>query len=385
MGRGHLELNLELADLNRPVDKDRTVGKMPAGTVRGKSSVTNRKYGVDSRYKETGNYAAGSNAVGNRAVRSSGSGNPVTRNQSRAEAGRTVSGRPEAGRPVSGRPEAGRAVSGRPEAGRYVPGRVETNRYGAGRVNAGGYRAGRMETGGSGPAVRQRPAGRGLSGTQAGRRKQRLVRNILLAVISVNVCVILLYLFFFYNKDTVTMGGEKGQAPVANLSTPQTERHPDWEEDFLTINENSRPGTPLGVVKNIFVHYTANPGTSAAQNRSYFEQLKDTKETSASSHFIIGYEGEIIQCVPLDEVAYAVVGRNEDSISIECCFIDEDGSFTQETYDSLVSLLKWMLKVYDLDADDVLRHYDSGGKKCPLYYVENEDAWEKLIQDIQMN
>ena len=50
------------------------------------------------------------------------------------------------------------------------------------------------------------------------------------------------------------------------------DKHPEWTEDFLTISEYSRPGDSLNRVKNIFVHYTANPGTSAMQNRSYFEQ-----------------------------------------------------------------------------------------------------------------
>ena len=129
-------------------------------------------------------------------------------------------------------------------------------------------------------------------------------------------------------------------------------------------------------------HYTANPGTSAAQNRSYFEQQKDTHERSVSSHFIIGYEGEIIQCVPLDEIAYAVATRNGDSVSIECCYTAENGSFTQATYDSLIALLAWLTDVYDLEKDDILRHYDCGGKKCPIYYTEHEDAWERLKQDV---
>ncbi len=159
--------------------------------------------------------------------------------------------------------------------------------------------------------------------------------------------------------------------------------HPAWTEDFLTVNEYSRPGDPLSEVKNIFVHYTANPGTSAAQNRSYFEQLKDNHERSASAHFIIGYNGEIIQCVPLDEIAYAVQTRNEDSISIECCYKADNGQFTQETYDSLIKLLKWLIDAYDLQSDDILRHYDCGGKKCPIYYTEHEDAWERLKNDVK--
>lgn len=157
---------------------------------------------------------------------------------------------------------------------------------------------------------------------------------------------------------------------------------PDMIEDLLEVNEYSRPGTPLTKINSIFVHYTANPGTSAAQNRSYFANLAQTHERSASAHLIIGYDGELIQCIPFDEQAYAVMTRNEDSISIECCYLSDDGSFTQETYDTLIHTLAWLLKEYDLSTEDILRHYDCGGKLCPLYYAENEGAWEELRQDV---
>ena len=158
---------------------------------------------------------------------------------------------------------------------------------------------------------------------------------------------------------------------------------PDITKDYLEVNEFSRPGTKLGKINSIFVHYTANPGTSAAQNRSYFANLALTQERSASAHLIIGYDGEVIQCIPFDEQAYAVMTRNEDSISIECCFVSEDGSFTQETYDTLVHTLAWLTERFDLSTSDILRHYDCGGKKCPIYYVENESAWEQLLQDVE--
>lgn len=158
---------------------------------------------------------------------------------------------------------------------------------------------------------------------------------------------------------------------------------PEITVDLLDVNEYSRPGTEVEEVKNIFVHYTANPRTSAANNRSYFANLEQTHERSASAHLIIGYEGEIIQCIPLEEQAYAVISRNNDSLSIECCYLDEDGKFTQETYDSLVHLLAWLVQEYDLECTDILRHYDCGGKMCPLYYVEHEDEWEKLLADVE--
>lgn len=159
---------------------------------------------------------------------------------------------------------------------------------------------------------------------------------------------------------------------------------PEIIEDLLTENPYSRPGEALEKVKNIFVHYTANPGTSAEQNRSYFENLKDTHETSASSHFIIGYDGEIIQCIPREEIAYAVRGRNYDSISIECCYLEENGKFTDATYQSLLRLVDWLMYEYNLWPKDVLRHYDAGGKPCPLYYVEHEDMWEQFLEDLEL-
>lgn len=180
------------------------------------------------------------------------------------------------------------------------------------------------------------------------------------------------------------IGGSLPDKMIQGIAEEQFNQHPNWTEDFLTISDYSRPGEPLEEVNNIFVHYTANLNTSAAQNRSYFEHLKDNHDVrGASAHFIIGIEGEILQIVPLDEIAYAVQTRNEDSISIECCYKYENGQFTQETYTSLIKLLVWLADTYDLEADDILRHYDCGGKKCPLYYVENEDAWRLLKQDVE--
>ena len=62
--------------------------------------------------------------------------------------------------------------------------------------------------------------------------------------------------------------------------------------------------------------------------------------------------------------------------------LDQDGKFTDATYQSLLKLLGWLMEEYNLDVSDVKRHYDAGGKLCPLYYAEHEDAWEQLKQDL---
>ncbi len=154
-------------------------------------------------------------------------------------------------------------------------------------------------------------------------------------------------------------------------------------EDFLTPNEYSRPGKPLKKVKGIVVHYTANPGTDAKANRDYFEGLSVSGSTYASSHFIIGLDGTIIQCIPLDEIAYASNDRNDDTISIECCHVKKNGKFTYETYNSLVRLTAWLCGEYDISEKGIIRHYDVTGKLCPKYYVKHEDKWSQFKEDVK--
>ena len=173
-------------------------------------------------------------------------------------------------------------------------------------------------------------------------------------------------------------------SPPPTISMKEPPDCPEWiEQDLLTVNEYSRPGTKLDGVSGVVVHYVGNPGTTARQNHSYFQNLASTGETYASSHFLIGLEGEIIQNVPLDEVAYCSSSRNNDTISIECCHPDSDGAFTQATYDSLVRLANWLTEYYQLDASQVIRHYDVTGKECPIYYVRNPGAWEIFLADLK--
>ena len=157
---------------------------------------------------------------------------------------------------------------------------------------------------------------------------------------------------------------------------------PEFDVDLLTVNEYSRPGIAMNNIKGIVIHYTANPGTTAKQNRDYFEGLKDSHQTKASSHFVIGIEGEIIQCIPSREISYASNERNSDTLSIECCHPDETGKFTDKTYNSLVAMCAWLCGEFDIKIDNIIRHYDVTGKNCPKYYVENEREWEKFKQDV---
>lgn len=162
---------------------------------------------------------------------------------------------------------------------------------------------------------------------------------------------------------------------------------PDWiTVDLIHVNSVSRPAIALDAVHDIAIHYVANPGSSAKANRDYFDSLDNPAVEGAgrqaSAHLIVGLEGEVVQCLPLNELAYAVRSRNPDTISIEVCHPDETGQFSDVTYNTLVKLTAWLLQQEHLTPDHVIRHFDCDGKACPLYYVEHEDAWNKLKQDI---
>lgn len=170
--------------------------------------------------------------------------------------------------------------------------------------------------------------------------------------------------------------GERNQFVETDASQP------DIDVQLLDVNPYSRPGIESEGVKGVVIHYTANPGSTAQDNRDYFNGLQYSGQTEASSNFIVGLDGEIIQCVPTWEIAYASNERNADTVSIEVCHPDETGKFTDATYRSLVQLTAWLCVKFDLKEDQIIRHYDVTGKNCPKYFVENEGAWEMFKDNV---
>ena len=218
--------------------------------------------------------------------------------------------------------------------------------------------------------LKQNPSRR--AGKRAARRA--LPRPALLAAAAAALCVLLLAVSFLAPRRPDTLPGQVQQAM------------PSWvQQELLTPNEYSRPQIPLEEVNAVVIHYVGNPGTSAEANRSYFEGLAVSGETYASSNFIIGLEGEILQCVPVDEVAYCSSDRNGDTVSIEVCHPDETGQFTAASMSSLIRLTAWLCEAFGLDPETgIIRHYDVTGKECPLYYVEHPEAWDVFRADVAL-
>ena len=202
------------------------------------------------------------------------------------------------------------------------------------------------------------------------RRRRRAVPAVPLLLGAVLLCLTAAVLWVLFHDR----GPQAEDVPV-----------PDYvEKDYLTVNPYSRPGDTLEAIRGVVIHYVGNPGTTAHANRNYFESLSSgTENTYASSHFIVGLDGEVIQCVPLTEVAYASNTRNGDTVSIEVCHPDETGQFSPLTYARTVELTAWLCLEFRLDPDtEVIRHYDVTGKECPRYYVEHPEDWDSFRADV---
>ncbi len=79
---------------------------------------------------------------------------------------------------------------------------------------------------------------------------------------------------------------------------------------------------------------------------------------------MIGLEGEIIQCIPTWEMAYATNDRNVDTISIDVVIRMRMESLLMQHTAHLYNLQHGYCAKYDLTADQVIRHYDVTGKIC---------------------
>ncbi|MCL2608661.1 MAG: peptidoglycan recognition protein family protein [Treponema sp.] len=179
----------------------------------------------------------------------------------------------------------------------------------------------------------------------------------------------------------------------------------DIQRKLLSANPFSRPGKTLAEVKAVVLHWVANPGTSAMANRNYFDSLKsqsanDPKARYASAHFVVGIGGDVVQCLPTDEVAYHVGAKsyrpeavaafghfpNNHTIGIELCHPKADGKFTEATLASAVGLSALLCVQFDLDPlADVWTHNCVTGKDCPKWFVDNPCDLDCFRHDVALD
>jgi hypothetical protein len=130
-------------------------------------------------------------------------------------------------------------------------------------------------------------------------------------------------------------------------------------------------------ISRIVVHYTT--ASSASSTINEFTKVKTT-EKKTSSHYLIDRNGDIYQMVRDGDVAYHAQGNNADSIGIE--HVASLGQkITSAQSGSSISLIKWLMKEYEISKSGVLAH------KCTIVngHYKSTDCCGDLFVDFGAN
>jgi len=171
------------------------------------------------------------------------------------------------------------------------------------------------------------------------------------------------------------------------------------EEQLLTPNQWSRPGIPIRKVKAVVIHWVENKLQPASGVWRYFEDRKKGKTAYGSTHYIVGLDGEIIQAIPEKEVSYncghetytgykrhvfGELNPNYNTIAMELCHVDWDGTFSQETISSAAALTADILHRHSLTPLDVTTHHNIVGyKDCPRLFVRHPEEFQLFIERVR--
>lgn len=150
-------------------------------------------------------------------------------------------------------------------------------------------------------------------------------------------------------------------------------------------------------IKYIVIHYTGNDGDTDEGNATYFKN----NVVSASAHYFVD-DDSVTQSVPDLFTAWSVGGTkwkdcattgggtmygkitNANSISVEMCDTLRNGTVkaSEQTMANTATLVKSLMKKYNIDINHVYRHFDVTGKHCPAYFM-NASAWAEFKERLK--
>jgi len=173
----------------------------------------------------------------------------------------------------------------------------------------------------------------------------------------------------------------------------------DIKQDLLTVNPYSRPGDKLHKLRGLVLHWVGNPKTTAQFNRDFFEMRKDGEHGTGGAHLIVDLDGSVVQCVPFDELTHHAgptakttanakkwLGDypNGCTIGIETCHLDWKGTYTPETYRSMIDLCVLLCKSYGLTEKDVYTHELITGKDCPRWFYDDPSRFARFLEEVEL-
>ena len=155
-------------------------------------------------------------------------------------------------------------------------------------------------------------------------------------------------------------------------------------KNLIKYNFSSRKGV---TIKYIVIHDTgnSNKGADADAHFRYFNGA----DRQSSAHYFVD-DKQVLQLVEDNNASwhcgdgkgkYGVT--NVNSIGIEIC-VNRDGNY-KKAVETTIELTKYLMKLYNIPLENVVRHYDSSRKICPASMSANNwKAWDEFKQALKV-
>lgn len=153
-------------------------------------------------------------------------------------------------------------------------------------------------------------------------------------------------------------------------------------EIVKNITNRNRTVSNGRAIKYIVIHFVGAV-SSAKANSNYF---KSTYRASSAHYFVD--DTTIYQVVEDKDIAWHCGAkvyrhrscRNSNSIGIEMCCFKNGGKvdISENVVNRTIELTKELMKKYNIQASNVIRHYDVTGKDCPEPFVSNPARWNNF-------
>jgi len=110
-----------------------------------------------------------------------------------------------------------------------------------------------------------------------------------------------------------------------------------------------RPHSGPRTIRRIVIHITDGGARRAIGTANYFHDPGDGRRVSA--HYVIGQDGDIVQMVNHDGIAWHAGSANSDSIGIEHQANTRGMNLTEEQYCLSAALVHWLCEQYSIPMD----------------------------------
>ncbi len=153
---------------------------------------------------------------------------------------------------------------------------------------------------------------------------------------------------------------------------------------FLSLNDNIRRGECRNnnEIKYIVITSSRFLGFTARKNRNMIERNKNSEENITICHYIIDFNGDVLNIIPENEIAYATKDNEYDTKSISIMLsLKEDENYSEEELITLSRIIKILMDKYNIKEDDVVLEYDVNRSMRPAKFCDEPILLEEILKN----